>query len=31
MQDGRCHEDLVGHLGCGTGGDTSGAFAPGKY
>ena len=30
IKDGHSHEDHVGDLGCGTG-DTSGAFAPGKY
>ena len=31
MQDGHCHEDHVGDLGYEMGGDTSSAFAPGKY
>ena len=31
MQDGHCHEDHVGNLGCGMDGDTSSAFTLGKY
>ena len=32
IQDGHCHEDHMGDLGCGMGGvDTSSAFAAGKY